>query len=162
MPARNWRSWSLLGQQDEVGALIACPSLWKVVPHARAGDLCLTRGGLGPHQFGVESGPPHSTNEHQKSGLIADDGDVPLAGRGVLQSKHAPWRQSPRLTVGRGDGKATLQDDAELRCGSGMVEAVQVRRPSDVLLARVAAKTAFVGLFRTPDNGLHLNSSMPR
>src|SRR4029077_17376670 len=64
----------------EVGALIACPSLWKVVPHARAGDLCLTRGGLGPHSLGGGSRPPHSANEHQKSGLIADDGDVPRQG----------------------------------------------------------------------------------
>src|SRR5919198_6757716 len=32
----------------------------------------------------------HLPNEHQKSGLIADDRDVSLAGRGVLQSKHVP------------------------------------------------------------------------
>jgi hypothetical protein len=27
---------------------------------------------------------PHSANEHQESGLVAHDGDVPLAGRGVF------------------------------------------------------------------------------
>src|SRR5215831_12471934 len=64
----------------------------------------------------------HSANEHKESRLVAHDGDVPLAGRGVLQSKHAAGRESPRLTVGRGDGKATLQDDAELSCGSRMIE----------------------------------------
>ena len=64
----------------------------------------------------------HSPNEHQKSRLIADDGDVSLARRGVLQSKHAPGTQLPRLAVGRGDGKATLQNDAELHCGRRMVE----------------------------------------
>src|SRR5262245_12960780 len=66
----------------------------------------------------------HSPNEHQESWLLAHDGDVPLAGRGVLQSKHAAGRKPPRLTVGRGDGKDTLQDDTELRCGRRMVEAV--------------------------------------
>src|SRR5262245_56681664 len=63
-----------------------------------------------------------SPNEHEESGLLADDSDVSLAGRGVLQSKHAAGRQSPGLTVGRGDGKGDLQKDAELNCGGGMVE----------------------------------------
>src|SRR5262249_49382238 len=48
--------------------------------------------------------------------------ELALAGRGVLQSKHAAGRESPRLTVSRGDGKATLQDDAELSCGRRMIE----------------------------------------
>src|SRR5262245_45095357 len=66
----------------------------------------------------------HSPNEHEESGLVAHDGDVSLAGRGVLQSKHAAGTQAPGLTVGRGDGKGPLQNDAELNCGRGMVEAV--------------------------------------
>src|SRR5262245_14271445 len=46
-----------------------------------------------------------------------------VIGRGVLQSKHAAGTQSPRLAVGGGDGKGPLQNDAELNCGSRMVEA---------------------------------------
>src|SRR5262245_45608137 len=70
--------------------------------------------------------PPAATDsaEHEESGLVAYDCDVSLAGRGVLQSKHAAGTQSPRLAVGRGDGKGPLQNDAELNCGRMMVEAV--------------------------------------
>jgi hypothetical protein len=38
--------------------------------------------------------------------------------------KHAAGTQSPRLAVGRGDGKRTLQDDTELSCRRRMVETV--------------------------------------
>src|SRR5262249_57641345 len=66
----------------------------------------------------------HSANEHEESRLVADDGDVAFAGRGVLQSKHAAGSKPPRLAVGRGDGKGPLQNDAELGCGRRMVETV--------------------------------------
>src|SRR5262249_34344188 len=66
----------------------------------------------------------HSANEHEESTLVADDGDVAFAGRGVLQSKRAAGSKPPRLAVGRGDGKGPLQNDAELRCGRRMVETV--------------------------------------
>src|SRR5262249_44935397 len=65
-----------------------------------------------------------SAHEHQKSRLVAHDRDVSLAGRGVLQSKHAAGSEPPRLAVSRGDGKGPLQNDAELRCGRRMVETV--------------------------------------
>lgn len=42
-----------------------------------------------------------STNEHEESRLFAHDSDVPLAGRGVLQSKHITGTEPSRLTIGR-------------------------------------------------------------
>jgi hypothetical protein len=42
-------------------------------------------------------------SEHQESGLVAHDSDVPLARRGVLQPKHFTGIQLPRLSVGRSD-----------------------------------------------------------
>jgi hypothetical protein len=78
-------------------------------------DLCLYFPKLATASAG------HSANEHQESSLIAYDGDMSLAGRGVLQPKHAAGPQSSRFPVGRGDGKDALQNDAELSCRSGMV-----------------------------------------
>src|SRR5215475_8688223 len=77
-----------------------------------------------PQRRGTALVAGRSPNEHEESGLVAYDGDVSLAGRGVLQSKHAAGTQSPGLAVGRGDGKGPLQNDAELNCGRRMVEAV--------------------------------------
>jgi hypothetical protein len=54
----------------------------------------------------------------------ADDRAVSLAGRGVLQPKHAAGSGASRLTIGRCDGKDPLQDDAELNRWSGVVETV--------------------------------------
>src|SRR2546430_12608163 len=100
---------------------------------ARVGQSCALAVANGASNNAIAAAPPmtlgmrssgHSANEHKKSRLVADDGDVSLAGRGVLQSKHAAGREPPRVSVGRGDGKGPLQNDAELRCRRRMVETV--------------------------------------
>src|SRR5215831_16984678 len=100
---------------------------------ARLGQSCAPAVASGASNNAIAAAPAmtlgmrssrRSANEHQESRLVADDGDVALAGRGVLQSKHAAGSEAPRLTVGRGDGEGPLQNDAELRCGRRMVETV--------------------------------------
>src|SRR5215472_8379299 len=100
---------------------------------ARLGQSCAPAVASGASNNAIAAAPAmtlgmrssrRSAHEHQESRLVADDGDVAFAGRGVLQSKHAAGSESPRLAVGRGDGKGPLQNDAELRRGRRMVETV--------------------------------------
>ena len=61
-------------------------------------------------------------SEHQESGLVAHDSDVPLARRGVLQPKHFTGMQLPRLSVGRSDREDAPQDCKKLHRWSGVIE----------------------------------------
>src|SRR6516162_1714855 len=81
---------------------------------ARLGQSCAPAVASGASKNAIAAAPAmtlgmrssrRSANEHQESRLVADDGDVALAGRGVLQSKHAAGSESPRLAVGRCDGR---------------------------------------------------------
>src|SRR3954471_4234086 len=65
-----------------------------------------------------------SADEHEESRLVAHDRDVSLAGCSVLQPEHVAGTKLPRLAVSHGNGKAALQDDAELNRGSRMIEPV--------------------------------------
>ena len=61
-------------------------------------------------------------SKHQESRLVADDCDVPLAGRGVLQPKHFTGMKLSRLAVGRSDREDTPQDREKLHRRSGVIE----------------------------------------
>src|SRR3954467_2235481 len=82
-------------------------------PYALGGDRRLRR------QLKTES-----ADEHEESRLVAHDRDVSLAGCSVLQPEHVAGTKLPRLAVSHGNGKAALQDDAELNRGSRMIEPV--------------------------------------
>jgi hypothetical protein len=60
--------------------------------------------------------------EHQKSRLVADDGDVPFARRSVLQPEHFAGTHLPRLSVGRRDREGTPQDGEKLHRRGRVIE----------------------------------------
>jgi hypothetical protein len=61
-------------------------------------------------------------SEHQESGLVAHNRDVPLAGRGVLQPKHFSGMKLPRLAIGRTDREGASQNCEKLHRRSGVIE----------------------------------------
>ena len=65
-----------------------------------------------------------SAGEKQKSGLVADDGNMSFAGCDVFELDQVTGMQLSRFAVGRGDGEYAPQHREELDRRRGVIEMV--------------------------------------